>query len=140
MGVPTAMARQRLYAQGLTCQGVERAQKKGIAVASPQFQSCARSTSRARKLDTSSPDRRLFLPARGLRVCAPVRAPTKIHECPLPRVRVDKDDESREEKKLVGHPKLRLCAQRQARKPMVERVLTAPHHAGIAIIACLFTA
>jgi hypothetical protein len=53
---------------------------------------------------------------RGLRVCAPVRALTKIHECPLPRVSVDKDDESREEKNVVGHPKLLLCAQRQARE------------------------
>jgi len=88
----------------------------------------ARSTSRARKLETSSPDRRLFLPARGLRVCAPVRALTKIHECPLPRVSVDKDDESHEEKNVVGHPKLLLCAERQARKPMVKR-LTAPHRA-----------
>jgi hypothetical protein len=82
----------------------------------------------------------LFLTAGGLGACARARSPAKIHERPLLRVAVDEDHESREEKEVVSHSKLRLCAQPQARKATVKRALSAPYHARIVIIARPFRA
>jgi hypothetical protein len=77
-------------------------------------------------------------PARGLCACAWARRLTKIHERPLPRVPVGEDHESREEKEVGGHSKLRPCAQPQQTKATAAKALSAPYHARIVIIAWLF--